>query len=700
MVGSKISKKYFLITLVVILLTLAGVYGFTVKTMNDSFREQISFRDELISRSLAKRIDFILRMMINDMRVASIHSLDRGREGGSIFYEEVQKMLARQPLYLFIQSVAPDGALISRVPDPRHLAVFPAEQILQRLRWSKTSFISNLRVLPDGEKTFVVAYPVLDEQGGFHGGVLAFVDLNVLSGYLSESRIGVEGAVALLDRQGTVIAHNQEDRIGYSLLSHPLGRFLQLERYGIWEGPLFEREMLVAYRPMYYGTFGLIVGESTRQAWAPSDRVMVILLQGFLAVLLVAAGLTLFGTSRLVKPINALIRQTREYKESKRTGFEPIATGDEIEDLSRTLDQLAKALTERERRLFYILESIPYAVITVDKEGIITTFNRSAEDLTGFQRAEVIGGSIFELPIKGRREEFVSWQTLTEGRAFDEVETYILDKEQKRLDVRMHSALYQGEDQKPQGAIIVFRDVSDVKKLEDYLRRSEQLAALGKLTAGIAHEIKNPLSIIQAAAEGIQLELDETLDKQAVAELTDDILKTTDRMNTLISDFLSLALTPEEVRFQPVNLVAVIHELLHLLKKKFRDQGIEVDWHCQVPAALVNGHKNALTQVFLNILLNSLQAMPEGGALRVTLAAVDNAWEVQIADTGPGIPQEKLAWIFNSFYSTKSEGTGLGLSIAHEIVTEHQGKIRVESDEGEGTTLIVQLPRSEEDALS
>lgn len=696
MIGSKISKKYFLISLVVILLTLAGVYGFTVQIMNSSFREQIGLRDELISRSLAKRIDFILRMMINDMRVASIHSLDRQRQGRSIFFEEVQKMLARQPLYLFIQSVSAEGELLSRIPDPRHLEAFPAEQIIDRLSWSKTYFISNMTVLPDGKQTFVVAYPVLDEGGIFKGGVMAFVDLEVLSGYLSESRIGAEGVVALLDREGTIIAHSAESRIGDSLYSHPLARHLQLERYGVWEGTLFDRKMLIAYRPMFYGTFGLFVGESTRQAWAPSDRVMVILVQGFTAVLLVSAGLTLFGTSRLVKPITALIRQTSEYKENKRSGFDPVTTGDEIEDLSRTLDQMAKALTERERRLFYILESIPYAVITIDKEGVVTTFNRSAEDLTGFERSEVVGRSIFALPIKASKEEFISWQTLREGKAFDDVETYIFDKQKNRLDVRMHSALYEGEDRKPQGAIIVFRDVSDVKKLEEYLRKSEQLAALGQLTAGIAHEIKNPLSIIQAAAEGIQLEIEDATDKDSVQGLVDDILKTSDRMNGLIKDFLSMSMVPEETQFQPIDLISIVKELLHLLLKKFQDQRIEVIWESEHRTALVNGNKNGMTQVFLNILLNSLQAMKEGGTLRVEVVLVDNAWKLVFADTGSGIPQEKLPWIFNPFFSTKSDGTGLGLSIAHEIVTEHQGEIRAESVEGQGTTLIVQLPRSEQ----
>lgn len=700
LIQSEISRKYFLITLVVILLVLSSVYGLTVTIMNDSFQDQIRYRDQLISRSLTKRVDFTLQMIVNDMRMASIHSLERGRGGHSLFTEEIQRMLVREPLYLFIRSVDADGAIVSRIPEPRDPDEFPVAKIVERLRWSKTWFVSNLIVLPDGRRTFVVAHPVIDGNDTFRGGVLAFVDLDVLSGYLDESRIGPEGMASLLDRNGTVVAHTEAAHIGRSLRAHPLGEFLKLERYGIWEGPLFSREMLVAYRPMALGTFGLIVGEPVRQARAPSDQVMMILFQGFLVVLIVASALTLLSTSRVARPITALIRQTNEYKENRRKSFDPIRTGDEIEVLSRTMDEMANALTERERRLFYILESIPYAIITLDRDGRITTFNRGAEELTGFARSEVVGKPMLEVPFKATPGEFISLQTLQEGKSFDEVESYILDKAQNRHDVRMHSALYEDEEGTRLGAIIVIRDVGDLKKMEEYVRKSEQLAALGQLTAGIAHEIKNPLSIIQAAAEGIHLELDDLSDKKSVRALADDILKTSDRMNALIKDFLSLAFTPEEVRFREVDLIAVIDELLLMLKKKFRDQDVAVVCDYETGEAEVLGHKSGLTQVFLNILLNSLQAMPDGGTLRVRVSGADGDWEVALADTGTGIAAAQLPWIFNPFFSTKIEGTGLGLSIAHEIVTEHQGKIWAESVEGEGTTFYIQIPRSQRGSRS
>ncbi len=692
LIDSKLSKRYFLITLIVILIVLSTVCGFTITVMNNSFRDQIRYRDDLLARTLAKRVDFTLKKMVNEMRAAANYTVI-GKGGDDRFYaSEVQKILVREPLYLFIQSIDAQGRPIGRVPEARSPFPLKVEEVGRRLAWSRTFYISNLIELPDGKKTFAIAYPVLDDEGSYRGGIIAFVNLGTLSGYLRESQIGDEGMIALIDREGSVIAHGDENYIGSSLGAHPLGEFLRKERFGIWEGPLFDKKAILAYRPLSVGTFGLIVGETIKQAWAPSDHVTALLLQGFLAVLLAALGLNLYGTSRVVRPILSLIRQTQEYKENRRTSFDPIPTRDEIEELSLTMDQMAQALRERERRLFYILEAIPYGVITIDRDGRITTFNRGAEELTGYLRDEVAGKAIIELPLKPSKEEFLTWRTLKEGKEFDEVETYILDRHQKRHEVRLHSALFRGEDEKLLGALLVLRDVSELKKLEDYVRQSERLASLGKLTAGIAHEIKNPLSIIHAAAEAILLEREEQGERDYVGGLATDILNTSDRMDGLLKDFLSLAKDADSGNRQEINLAPILDELLQLLKKKFAEQGIRIERHYEAESAYVLGNRNRLVQVFLNIMLNSLQAMEHGGYLSIALQKRESFWEVAFEDTGKGIPATKMQWIFNPFFSTKSEGTGLGLSIAYEVIAEHEGKIWATSTEGVGTTLYVQIP--------
>ncbi|WP_126424623.1 sensor histidine kinase [Brevibacillus marinus] len=694
---SKITKRYLFLTIVVILVTLSSLYMLTVRVMNDSVQEQIEHRDDLIARTLSKRIGFLLESMIDDMRVASNYLLKTSEEDKAFYLSEMQRLVSRDPLYLFIQVFDRHGNPLVRIPDLAFPAPLEIEPIYSRLSWSKTYYISNLIILPDGRKTIAVAYPSLDGNGTFLGGTIAYLNLNTISNYLQELRIGQDGINALIDSEGWVLAHSgPPERIIDSVANHPVGDFLRKERYGLWEGELFDEQMIVAYRPLTRGGLGLIVGEPMDQAREPSYHVMRVLFQGFLVVLLIATGLGFFGTSRIVQPILDLTRQVQEYKENKRKKFRPILTNDELQDLSLVMGQMAKELTDKERRMFYILESIPYGIITTDKNGTITTFNKGAEELTLFAREEAIGTSIRDLPLKENDEELVAWDTLREGKAMDEVESYILDKAGKRHDVRIYSSLFPGEDNEIIGAIIVIRDVSEVKLLEEYLRQSERLASLGQLTAGIAHEIKNPLSIILAAAEAIKLECaGQQTDGTLLAELTDDILDSAERMNNLLTNFLKLSKDETGFNKAPLNLADVLNELLHLLRKKFSDQHITVHRQYAAEVCPIFGDRNRLTQVFLNILLNSIQAMETGGTLVVTIREIERHWEVRIQDSGKGVPAANLPWIFNPFFSTKREGTGLGLSIAHEIVLQHDGKIYATSEEGKGTCLYVQIPKAE-----
>jgi PAS domain S-box-containing protein len=691
---SKLTKRYLLITLVVVLFVLSSIYWITVHVMNTSIQEQIKHRDDLIARTLSKRIGSMMRKIVNDMRIVSLYVLEDSENDRMFYASEMERIVSYDPLYMFIQAFDKNGKLLVKVPDVGNLSTVHLDNIQKRLTWSKTFYISNMMTLTNGRKTIAIAYPAVNHHGEYQGGVVAFINLNILSDYLKELKIEAHGMNAVIDREGSVIGHSNAKMIGLSLKHHSIGNYLYKEKSGIWQGDLFNQEMMVAYRPLLLGNMGLIVGEPVEQAMAPSRHVMVLLFQGFMIVLLIAIGLTVFGTSRVVRPIMQLIQQAKEYKENRRKSFDLIHTKDELQELTLTMDQMAKELTNKEKRLFYILESIPYGVITTDKNGKITTFNKGAEELTLFKSEEVIGKYIIDVPLKENAEEFISWKTLQEGKEFDEVESYIFDKNKKKYDVKLYSSLFRGEDNKLMGAILVIRDVSEMKKLEEYLKQSERLASLGQLTAGIAHEIKNPLSIIQAAADAIHLEIKESeMETSLIHEFTNDILESSDRMNGLLTDFLKMSKGEDDGARESVNLVHIVDELIYLLRKQLNDQDITVSRQYEVKEAIVYANKNRLTQVFLNVFLNSLQAMELGGTLSIRIRDHQTDWEVEIEDTGKGIPLSKIQWIFNPFFSTKREGTGLGLSIAHEIVIQHNGKVWAASTEGIGTALFVRIPK-------
>ncbi|MDQ0337405.1 PAS domain S-box-containing protein [Caldalkalibacillus uzonensis] len=695
---SKLTKRYIFITSVVIFATLALLYGITTQVMKQSVQEQIEYRDELIAHTLSSRINFTLGSMIQDLRQASLFLLNKNAAAHEAFTAEMERRIATEPLYLFILSFDAQGHIVQSIPGTSFDQAVVIGHIHERLSWSKTYHVSPLISLPDGTPAIAVAHPAVDEDGTFEGGVVAFLNLNVLSDHLNKLKIGEEGVNVLIDRQGHVVGHSSPQWIGTNIHQHPLGQHLYRDRYGMWQGELFGEQMVAAYRPLRWGGMGLIVAEPFEQAMVPAHQLRNVLFKGFFAVLLIGIVLSTVLSLRVLHPILQLIRQVKEYQRNERKWFTPLKTKDEIEALSVTMGKMANALREQERRLFYILESVPYGVITTDQHGNIITFNKGAEKLTGFSRDEVLGRSIFTLPLKERKEEFVSWKTLKEGKAFDEVESYIYDKHGYKRDVRIYASRFRGEHEELLGTIVIMRDVSDMKKLEEYVRQSERLASLGQLTAGIAHEIKNPLSIIQAAAEALQLELTES-PRQAspIEELVNDILETTHRMNQLLIHFLKLTKEEDNGEREPVSLVSVLNELLHLLRKRCNDQDIEVVKAYEQTGAWVHARRNGLVQVFLNIILNSLQAMGHGGTLSVQLRDKHDEWLVEIKDTGKGIPPSQLKWIFTPFYSTKREGTGLGLAIAHEIVTRHNGRIWAESAEGQGTTMFVQLPKSREE---
>lgn len=701
MFNSRLVKRYFLIVFVVILFALAALYGITDWVMNDSVQSQIQYRDELIARTLSKRLGLTFQSVISNLRHVAPYVYSPNKEQ-PFYVSEMERIFAYDPIYLFIQAYDRNGNPTVRVPDKRFPSPLRLDSVHHRLEWSKTHYISGLTVLPDGTKTIAIAYPALDQKGRYRGGVVAYLNLETLSAYLEEFSIGQEGVNIVIDREGNIIGHSNRHDIGKSLNRHPVFQYLRKDRFGLWKGKIADQEMVIAYRPLSMGQMGLIVGESTQQAATPVHHVRMLLLQGFLGVMLLALFLTLVGTSRVVKPVLGLIRQVNEYQRGERKKFTPVDTRDELQDLSTVLAQMADELTEKERRLFYILESIPYAVITTDPEGRITTFNRGAEKLTLFRREEVIGKPIFDLPLKRHKEEFVSWKTLREGRSFEEVESYLFDKEKKKHDVRIYSSLFRGGNDETIGAIVVIRDVGEIKQLERYLKQSERLASLGQLTAGIAHEIKNPLSIIQAAVEAIRLEMDQSpVNRKEIDELTADIQETVQRMNRLLTDFLMLAKGKENPRPETIDLVTVIEEFIGLIRKKFSDQGIEVQADYKTDAAWVRADKDHLVQVFLNIALNSLQAMGDGGGrFHLRLLEKENVWQIEIEDTGKGIPESQIQWIFDPLFSTKAEGTGMGLAIAHEIISRHDGRIWASSTVHKGTTLFIQLPKGRREEKS
>lgn len=345
-------------------------------------------------------------------------------------------------------------------------------------------------------------------------------------------------------------------------------------------------------------------------------------------------------------------------------------TGERLEFTAAGL-QAARALNEN------IVASIPSGLVGYDLAGRIIFFNPSAERITELDAQTVLGTAIDEIfPSMGEQPALpkaIRWETQFEAP----------DGGLRTLGMQ-RSALMDGGGQQV-GWIAIFRDLSRVRQLEMRIRRSEKFAAIGRMAAGIAHEIRNPLASMSGSIQMMRAGDPDPVQ----ARLMDIVLREIDRLNRLISDFLQFA------RPTPPDLRAVdLAELLAEVHTMFENRGaqaalaVEVDAGCQVWADAAR-----LRQVIWNLLLNAAAAMPDGGQITVRAQQTEDGVRIAVADQGVGMAPDVVEHIFDPFYTTKPEGTGLGLAQVHRIIEEHGGAIEVDSAPDQGTTFTVLLPR-------
>ncbi len=334
-----------------------------------------------------------------------------------------------------------------------------------------------------------------------------------------------------------------------------------------------------------------------------------------------------------------------------------------------------------------IIESLTVGVVVLDQRGKIIGWNRVLEETFSQKKEEVLNKKLAEVLGEKNFAALFPSDSQQDFRLLSEISLDIFPNEKKIFDIAKTALL--DNKMKPYGTIIVFEEITEKISLQQQLLTSEKLASIGLLSAGVAHEINTPLTGISSYVQILQ----KKLSNSSHAQILDKIEAQTERVAKIIKNLLNFARNPSESSFHKVDLKESLQEIVSLIEYKLKTININLDMNLS-PVKPIWAQGQRLQQVFINIILNAMDAMPDGGTLRIELSQSDNQAVIRIEDTGTGIKEQHLPHIFDPFFTTKGmgKGTGLGLSISYAIIKEHEGQITVESEWGKGSLFTISIP--------
>lgn len=341
-----------------------------------------------------------------------------------------------------------------------------------------------------------------------------------------------------------------------------------------------------------------------------------------------------------------------------------------------------------------VLETAGALVVVLDRQGKILRFNRACEQVTGYSSEDVAGKIVWEFLLVPDEVESVKavFGRLVGGELRNEHENDWVAKDGQRRRIAWANTVITDLQGCADYVVATGIDVTELKKVQEQLRKTERVAELGTLASGMAHEIGTPMNVILGRAEYLMDRVKEEPIKKGLKTIVAQVERITKVMNQLLA--FARRKSPER---GPLQLKEIVENGIELFRERLDRNHVEVESVLDgvYPRVLADGDQ--MSQVFINLVMNAIHAMPDGGILRVGLAQEDGMVTLTVADTGHGIPHEVLPRVFEPFFTTKEfgKGTGLGLTVVKGIIEEHQGMIAVKSEEGEGTVFIVRLPIAE-----
>ena len=538
-------------------------------------------------------------------------------------------------------------------------------------------------------------------------GVLgARVSLRGLWHMADNIKIGETGQVYVISGQGRLIACPDKKLVlkGEGYGERHILAALQTGETGSYEYIAQAGERwLSAYAPIPDLGWGIVVQRSSEEVYRFAEAMRAKSAFLILVSTVIAFAVGLIITRSVVKPIQQLREGTRRITRGDLSHQIEVGGRNEIAGLATSFNRMTSSLFQTQSALEAardfsekIVQNAPIGIFTINEDGCVTSSNSAfAKILDIDQEGDILGETVDTIPaFKEAKFRALLTQGLR-GTSFEAIPLSVRSSDGEYKDIMVRGVpLKRSEDDWIEGLLVLVEDVTEQRRMEHRLVQSEKLAGLGQLAAGIAHELRNPLSIIKSAAYVLKGLPDKSEKTNLCLEKIQNGMTRSERIISNLLDFSR----PATQEIEEVDVVKVLEQVLLLVGKNISNQDIEVrtDFE-EIPWVRIN--LDAVRQVFLNLVSNAVQAMPNGGRLELSASRLGSREViVKISDTGMGIKEEHLPSIFNPFFTTKEpgKGTGLGLFLVYREIERYGGSIKVQSEEGQGTTFFVTLPGGQE----
>ncbi len=527
--------------------------------------------------------------------------------------------------------------------------------------------------------------------------------------------------VVIHDKEGRVAAFSGRADLQGKILDDPVSRVAVAAAQPIVQegltGPVAVKGLDVAvpvYIPGSEYRWGTVRVALSLTPMVEQIRASQVVIAGVGMLALIAGVLVAYWLARkITRPLADLTQATVRAARGDLEQTLDVSTRDEVEVLAnnfmvmtreillqrRQLESQLREIQRLQRYTEQLLTAMNDGLLAIDREGHIATINPAAQAMLDLPERLPEGQSVqAALKDAPQLSEYLK-EMLREQGGWSQREIGVIRHGEEQTVLASSSALKDTEGNILE-LIVNLHDVTELKRLEARMRQADRLAALGVLAAGMAHEIRNPLSAIKTFVQLLprKVQKEGFLDK-----FNRTVPRELDRINQLIEDLLELARTPRYY-IRPLELEPLVRATLDLFEEAMLLGGVQIETRFDADLPAIQADPSQLTKAFQNVLRNAMQAMPKGGILNVEGFLTKDAlppghdsgqkdWVVlRFTDTGMGMSPETLTNVFNPFFTTKDHGTGLGLAITHKIVTEHGGFIDVSSEQGQGTTFTINFP--------